>query len=131
MVSALLKISFTLKEAQSLTGYLSCCAVVVRLGWVFIRPFWSYIAQFPAAGQQKRLLMQVQADLTWWNTLLPRFNGVLFFNNEVQDTFQLYTDASLQGLGGFFFHNSTKPWQRVKINQSEAFAAQTSNCANS
>ena len=122
--SALLKTSLTLKEAQSLTGYLSFCAAVVRLGWVFMRPLWSYVAQFPAAGQQRRFPTQVRLDLTWWNILLPRFNGVLFFN-KLRDTFQLYTDASLQGLGGFFFHDSTKSWQEVRINQSEAFLART------
>lgn len=130
MALTLLKTSLTLKEAQSLTGYLSFYAAVVRLGWVFMRPLWSYVAQFPAVGQQRRLPRQVQTDLTWWNTLLPQFNGVLFFNNKVWDTFQLYTDALLQGLGGFFFYNSTKPWQKVKINQSEAFVAQISNYAN-
>lgn len=34
----------TLREAQSLTGYLSFCAKVVRLGWVFMRPLWTFVA---------------------------------------------------------------------------------------
>lgn len=98
-----------------------------------MRPLWSYVAQFPTTkgGQQRRLPTQIRLDLTWWNTLLPRFNGVLFFNDQIRDTFQLYTDASLKGLGGFFFHNPTKFWTEVKISQSEAFLAQTSNCATS
>jgi hypothetical protein len=29
--------SLTLKEAQQLTGFLGFCALVIRLGWVFIR----------------------------------------------------------------------------------------------
>lgn len=97
-----------------------------------MRPLWSYVTQVPTTrSQQWRLPTQVRLDLTWWSTLLPRFNGVLFFNDEIRDIFQLYTDASLKGLGGFFFHDSTKFWTEVKISQSEAFLAQTSNCSTS
>lgn len=32
----------------------------------------------------------------------------------------------MKRLGGFFFHNATKPWNELEINQSEAFLAQTS-----
>lgn len=69
--TALFKSSLTLKEAQSLTGYLSFCAAVVQLNWVFMRLLWSYVAQFSSTGQCRRLPMQVRLDLTWWNILLP------------------------------------------------------------
>jgi hypothetical protein len=35
--AALEQDSLTLKEAQQLTGFLGFCALVVRLGWVFMR----------------------------------------------------------------------------------------------
>lgn len=37
----------TLREAQSLTDYLSFCAKVVRVGWVFMRPLWTFVATYP------------------------------------------------------------------------------------
>lgn len=44
--SAILKNFFILKKTQSFTGYLSFCASIVKLGWVFMRHLWLYIAQF-------------------------------------------------------------------------------------
>lgn len=96
-----------------------------------MRPLWSFIAQFPTSekSQQYRILAQVWLDLTWWNTLLSQFNGIFYFNENIQDIFQLYKDVSLKGLGDFFYNNSIKPWTNDKINQSKPFLAQTSNCA--
>lgn len=127
--AALLQKSLSLKEAQRLTGYLSFCAKVVRLGWVFMRPLWNFVASYPQYAGLRRLRMplEVRNDLIWWNTLLPTFNGVLFLDDPTRDVFQLYTDASLTGLGGFFFRGSEANWPDVHVSQSDAFLAKTSN----
>ncbi len=44
---ALSKESLTLHEAQSLTGFLSFCAQVVHLSWIFIRKLWDFMATYP------------------------------------------------------------------------------------
>ena len=82
---ALSKKSLTLNEIQSLTGFLSFCVQVVRLGWVFMRKLWDYIASFPVGSSQytkRQIPLEVRADLQWWNELLPKYNGILFFNTE-------------------------------------------------
>lgn len=71
--------------------------------------------------------LDVRNNLTWWNTLLPTFNGVLFFDDPTQEVFQLYIDASLLGLRGFFHARDTSMWPEVAINQSEAFISKTPN----
>ena len=86
--AALLQKAWTLKEAQSLTGYLSFCAKVIRLGWVFMRPLWTFVASYPqkmSHSAKQRLPLEVRNDLIWWNTLLPTFNGVLFFDDPTRD----------------------------------------------
>lgn len=49
--STLFKNSFMLKETQFFIIYLSFCAIVAKLGWVFIRSLRVYIAQFIFLGQ--------------------------------------------------------------------------------
>lgn len=124
---ALSKESLTLHEAQSLTGFLSFCAQVVRLGWVFMRKLWDFIASYPAGSSRfakRRIPVYVRADLQWWNELLPMYNGIHFFDTKERKTVQLYTDASLQGLGGFYYENNNRFWSQVTsaILQNNAFA---------
>ena len=124
------KDSLTLQEIQSLTGFLSFCAQAVRLGWVFMRKLWDFVASFPLNSSQftkRRIPSEVRADLEWWNKLLPSHNGVQFFDTETRRTVQLYTDASLQGLGGFYYIDGTDNhfWSDIilDIPQTQAFAA--------
>lgn len=128
--AALAKKALTLSETQSFTRYLSYCAKAVRLGWVFMRPLWTFVASYPSnasSSTKRRIPLEVRNNLVWWNTLLPTFNGVLFFDDPTRDTFQLYTDASLTGLGGFFFHGAAATWPNVRVSQSDAFVAKTSD----
>ena len=111
--SALSQSSLTLKEAQSLTGFLSFYAQAVRLGWVFMRRLWDFIAEYPSSSTQftrRRLSPDIFEDLTWWNKLLPKYNGILFFDSQARPIFQVYTDACLEGLGGFFYSGSELFW---------------------
>lgn len=106
---ALSKEFLTLHKIQLLTSFLSFCAQVVCFGWVFMRKLWDYVAFFPVGSSQhtkRRIPLDVCVDLQWWNELLPKYNGILFFDIETRLTVQLYTDASLQGLKGFFYRDN-------------------------
>ena len=105
---ALSKQALTLHEAQSLTGFLSFCAQVVRLGWVFMRKLWDFVTSYPLGSSRfakRRIPPKVRSDLEWWNQLLPVYNGIQFFDTQNQKIIQLYTDVSLLGLSGFFYKN--------------------------
>jgi hypothetical protein len=71
--------SISLVDIQSLAGFLSFYSPVVRLGWVFMRRIWSFMASYPTSKFVKRRIPSgVLNDLRWWKQLLPDFNGVLF-----------------------------------------------------
>ena len=127
--ASLLQKSLSLKDVQRLTGYLCFCAKVIRLGWVFMRPLWNFVAKYPptAGGLRRRLPAQVRLDPSWWNTRLPVFNGVIFFDNQSREVFQLYRDASLIGLGGFFCAALQKHGLQSPSTNPEAFMAKTPN----
>lgn len=125
--NALAKDSLTLHEAQSLTGFLSFCAQVVQLGWVFMRKLWDFVAAYPKESSKftkRRIPIETRLDLQWWNELLPTYNGIQFFDMQARKPVQLYTDASLQGLGGFYYEDDTRSWSQLvtKIRQDHAFA---------
>jgi Reverse transcriptase (RNA-dependent DNA polymerase) len=71
---ALTRRSLTLLETQSLAGFLSFCAKVVRLGRTFMQNIWDFLASFPTTATRacrRSLPRGVRTDLSWWNTLLP------------------------------------------------------------
>ncbi len=94
-----------LLEAKTLVGFLSFCAKVVCLGWVFIQLLGDFVAKFfpSRPGFCRRILWHDHDNLSWWINLVPKFNGVLFFNNKIQETYQLYTTILLLRLGGFYY----------------------------
>ena len=73
---------------------------------------------------RKKIPPGVIADLHWWNSLLPTYNGVLYFEED-RENIQLNTDASLKGLGGFYFQKDIACWNDATpfIDQKHAFAA--------
>jgi hypothetical protein len=110
---ALLMGSLSSHQARSLSGFLTFCANVVRLGRVFMPHIWNFaasIAPLPYFAQ-RRIPRSVRSDLQWWNELLPVYNGVRFFDDVDRPAAQLYTDASLSGLGGYFFYGDNRPWK--------------------
>ncbi len=62
----------------------------------------------------------MKENLEWWNKLLSKYNGVLFFDTRNRETQTLYTDTCLYGLGGFHFAGR-QAWGQVKVTQSDAF----------
>jgi hypothetical protein len=101
---ALRKASLSLVELQSLAGFLAWCAEVTRLGHIYLHHIWDFERTFPTQAPstlRRKIPYNVRQDLCWWNALLPNFNGVLLFHED-RETFQLYSDASCQGLGAYF-----------------------------
>ena len=75
---------------------------------------WAFVASYPSSSTpytRRRIPQPVIDDLKWWNALLPTFNGILFFDDPKRETVQVYTDASSQGMGGFFYANGTLLWK--------------------
>jgi hypothetical protein len=103
------KTSMTLHEVQVLAGFLSYCAKVTRLGRIYLRSLWTFMTKFESDGSRwpnhykRKIPRTVQSDLQWWSTLLPRWNGVAFLSDENRPKVHLYTDASGDGMGGFYF----------------------------
>ena len=118
----------SLSELQSLAGLLSFAAKVVRLGWVFMRQLWNFEMAFPLGKSReikRRIPTSIRNDLNWWNTLLPDFNGVFFFNDPSRQVVQLYTDACPKGLDGFFYTDASTFWTKANIRLDAAFMAQS------
>ena len=66
--AALTHRSLSLHDAQSLTGFLSFCSQVVRLGRVFMRCLWDFVASYPPHCRQatrQKLPPVVVKDLLW------------------------------------------------------------------
>jgi Reverse transcriptase (RNA-dependent DNA polymerase)/RNase H-like domain found in reverse transcriptase len=120
--------SISLVDIQSLAGFLSFCSPVVRLGWVFMRRIWTFIASYPTSSKfaKRRIPSGVMDDLEWWKQLLPNFNGVLFFDTDTREAISLYTDASNIGLGGFWYSDPHNLWWTNAISRvpsTQAFAS--------
>jgi hypothetical protein len=105
--------SMTLWELQVLTGYLSWCAPAVQLGWVFCRRLWDWQRDFKAHKRpRERIPRVVREDLTWWDELLPQFNGTRFFETKSRAIFHLFTDGCIYGIGGFFYAGRNGNWHQ-------------------
>ena len=114
--TALHQKSLSKGKAKSLASFLSFYALVVQLGWVFCCRLWSFVASFRKLSKFMRMRMPLLLiqDIIWWNTLLPRFNGVLILDETVRLNIHLYTNASGVGMGGFFFTSDTAVlWQEA------------------
>lgn len=71
------KESAGLREVQSLVGKINLIASCVRLGRVFISRLLNFLRAFEG-DEKARLLIpgELKGDLRWWQTFLPRFNGI-------------------------------------------------------
>lgn len=116
--------SISLYEAESIAGFLGFCAPAVRLGRVFLRTLWSFIAAIPAGRSKfirRRIPSDLRNDLVWWRDLLPQWNGVCFFDTISRPVISLYTDASGIGLGGFYMQGPG-PLNTNLVPRENAFA---------
>jgi reverse transcriptase-like protein len=116
--------SMSLHEVDSLAGFLGFCAPAVKLGRVFLRTLWSFSATFPSGRSKfirKRIHAELRHDLTWWRDLLPKWNGVCFFDSTVRPIISLFTDASGIGMGGFYIRGM-EPFDSRLVPLNQAFA---------
>lgn len=103
---AIKKQSMTLHEAQTLAGLLTFCSSAVQLGYVFCRRLWSFIATFKPEWRKsykRRIPQPVREDIIWWNSLFPTHNGIRFFDDSNRRIVHLFADASVLGMGAFYF----------------------------
>jgi Reverse transcriptase (RNA-dependent DNA polymerase) len=119
----------TLLQIQQLAGFLSFCSEVVQLGRIYMRNIWNFVQVFESLHLDKhairRLPPLVRKDLAWWATLLPKYNGVLFFDEESRPIIHLYSDASIQGMGAFYFQGQDPDWRNAAyaLPIEQAFSA--------
>ena len=120
---ALKKGTMNRHEAESLAGLLSFCARVVRLGRTFTQSLFSFIAKHPGHYRQAKLNRDLEADLKWWNELLPQFNGVRLLDDRNRVSVSLWTDASDEGLGAFYKTSSQESFTDIPEHQAIAIRA--------
>ena len=93
---------FTKHILQSLLGKLSYVAACVKPGRIFMSRLLNILRDLPGHGRGKfRITDEIRADLRWWDTFLPLYNGVSIIKEGTwvpADSF-FFTDACLFGFG--------------------------------
>ena len=119
------KRSCTRKELESMLGYLSHAASVVRPGRIFLRQLFSLLPLAKKPHHRVRLNSVVRADLRWWACFLQEWNGS-FFLCPPRPTIHVYSDASgSYGCGAFIVGGSwfqiqwPSSWSEVEITAKE------------
>ena len=99
------------KQTQSLIGVLQFVAICVKPGRVFMARLLNFLRECPELGEAI-IPEEVKADINWWVTFLPFYNGVSliperFWSNP--DSI-IACDACLTGAGGWcqgkYFHTA-------------------------
>jgi hypothetical protein len=94
--------SFTKRNLLSLIGKLTFASKVVRAGRTFVRSLIQLSCSTRHLHHHLHLSKAARQDIEWWQLFLPRWNGVSLMPSPLIVTnmdLQLYTDASLTGLG--------------------------------
>ena len=123
----------TKRELLSLIGKLSFAAKVVPAGRLFLRRLIQLSTTVRKLHHHTHLNPEARADLRWWNSFLPSWNGISMFiapEWKDADSFQLYTDASGSFkfgayLDGAWFRGDWQPHQQLpkrSIQWQELFA---------
>jgi hypothetical protein len=97
----------TKKELQSLAGSLQHACKVVRPGRPFTRRIYEQLAQREDDPDHYhiRLCKSTQADIEWWRTFLPTWNGVSMLRDYGEEAphAEVWSDASgVWGCGAFW-----------------------------
>ena len=105
------KTSASKKQTQSLIGVLQFVVICVKPGRVFMARLLNFLRECPQLGEAI-IPEEVKADINWWVTFLPFYNGVSliperFWSNP--DSI-IACDACLTGAGGWcqgkYFHTA-------------------------
>ena len=88
-------------DLQSLTGFLSFAAKVVRPGRAFLRRLFDALAN---RRRHIRVSPQMKADLQWLHYFLPQWNGISLLKNPAKKPLiRMWTDALGNfGMGGYY-----------------------------
>jgi hypothetical protein len=64
------------------------------------------------------------SDLTWWRDTFPLASGLRLLDDTLRPTLPLWTDASQDALGGFFYQGTPADlyWENAVIPQTQAYA---------
>lgn len=103
------KVSASKRELQSMIGKLQFISKCVRPGRVFISRLLNQLSRMHHLDQCD-IPQEVRADLRWWYTFLPKFNGVSVLR--CVDTgvpgIEIMSDCNLKACGGWhkgeYFH---------------------------
>ena len=121
----------TKRQLLSLIGKLSFAARAVPAGRLFTRRLITLTIK---VKQLIRLNDEAQADILWWKTFLPSWNGTALFVDRTATAaidLEIYTDASgTHGCGAYYrgawFHYGWQPTQQlsrhISIQWQELFA---------
>lgn len=92
----------TLRELQELIGFLQFTAQVIPHSRAFIRRLIDFSCTFRSPHAVRYIPKYARAELTWWRTFMPAWNGVRLITPS-RPTIHIYTDASgTKGIGGIF-----------------------------
>ena len=92
------------RDILSLIGKLTFISRVVKSGRSFIRRMIETSKKVKHLHHRVRLDKSFRADVDWWLTFLPHWNGVAMFPDvhwTTDDDLQLYTDASNIAVGAY------------------------------
>lgn len=95
--------AISLESCQSLTGFLNFCCEVIPLGRTFLSRLYQFQATYRNSHAKRHLTTGAQADLAWWQNLLPSAEGARLLRDVHRRVFHLFTDASFQALGAFWY----------------------------
>ena len=96
--------SLSLRELQTLTGYLNFVALVVPLGRTFLRRLYNMEIFFPShrSTYRKRTSGNARKDLSWWLTAL-KHHPERSIELEDREIVMVWSDAAAtKGLGAFY-----------------------------
>ena len=92
---------YTKKQLQSLLGKLSFVTACVKPGRIFMARLLNNLRSFSTSRSSCPISDDMRADISWWSSFLPLFNGVSLIKASSCDFSDLHfaTDASLTGGG--------------------------------
>lgn len=124
----------TKRQLLSLVGKLSFAARAVPAGRLFTRRLITLTTKVKQLHHHLRLNEEAQADIAWWRSFLPTWNGTALFVDRTATAaadLDIYTDASgthgcAAYYGGAWFHYDWQPSQQlsnhISIQWQELFA---------
>ncbi|XP_057312156.1 uncharacterized protein LOC130653651 [Hydractinia symbiolongicarpus] len=94
----------TKKELLSLIGLLSFACKVVKSGRIFLRRLIDLSTTVSSLYHHISVTSESRKDIEWWLNFLPSWNGMAVIQTSflTSESLNMFTDASMSGLGGFY-----------------------------